>query len=60
MKELLVATGNKGKLREFEELLKGVVEKILSPADFPGFPDVDEDGETFRLKSAFLRTLLAM
>lgn len=47
MKELVVATGNKGKLREFAELLKGVVDTILSPADFPGFPEVEEDGETF-------------
>ena len=47
MKELLVATGNKGKLREFGELLQGVVETILSPADFPGLPEVEEDGATF-------------
>ncbi|GFO68067.1 non-canonical purine NTP pyrophosphatase [Geomonas limicola] len=47
MKQLLVASGNKGKLREFAELLKGVVEDVLSPADFPGFPDVVEDGATF-------------
>jgi XTP/dITP diphosphohydrolase len=47
MKELLVATGNKGKLREFGELLKGVVGTILSPADFPGLPEVEEDGATF-------------
>ena len=47
MKELLVASGNKGKLREFGELLRGVVETILSPADFPGMPEVEEDGETF-------------
>ncbi|HBG04002.1 MAG: non-canonical purine NTP pyrophosphatase, RdgB/HAM1 family [Geobacteraceae bacterium GWC2_58_44] len=47
MKELVVATGNKGKLREFGDLLAGVVETILSPADFPGLPEVEEDGETF-------------
>ena len=47
MRELLVASGNKGKLREFGELLQGVVETILSPADFPGLPEVAEDGETF-------------
>jgi XTP/dITP diphosphohydrolase len=47
MKELLVASGNKGKLREFAELLKGVVDTILSPADFPGLPEVEEDGATF-------------
>ena len=47
MKELLVASGNKGKLREFGKLLQGVVDTILSPADFPGLPEVEEDGETF-------------
>jgi len=47
MKELLVASGNKGKLREFGELLQGVVQTILSPADFPGLPEVEEDGDTF-------------
>ena len=47
MKELLVASGNKGKLREFGELLRGVVDTILSPADFPELPEVEEDGDTF-------------
>lgn len=47
MKELVVATGNRGKLREIEELLRGCVEKLLSPADFSSFPAVVEDGLTF-------------
>ncbi len=47
MKELLVATGNKGKLRELELLLQGSVERIQSPADFPELPAVEEDGRTF-------------
>lgn len=47
LKELVVASGNKGKLREFAELLKDVVDVVLSPADFPGLPEVDEDGDTF-------------
>ncbi|HEY5513211.1 MAG TPA: XTP/dITP diphosphatase [Geomonas sp.] len=47
MKELLVASGNQGKLREFGELLRGMVDTILSPADFPGLPEVEEDGATF-------------
>lgn len=47
MKELVVATGNKGKLLEIEELLRGCVEKLLAPRDFPSFPAVVEDGETF-------------
>ncbi len=47
MKELLVATGNKGKLRELELLLHGSVERIRSLADFPELPAVEEDGGTF-------------
>jgi XTP/dITP diphosphohydrolase len=47
MKELLVATGNKGKLRELELLLHGSVERLLSLADFPELPAVEEDGKTF-------------
>lgn len=47
MKELVVATGNKGKLRELELLLQGSVTCLLSPGDFPFYPEVVEDGETF-------------
>lgn len=47
MKELLVATGNRGKLREFEHLLAGVVERIRSLTDFPDIGAAIEDGETF-------------
>jgi XTP/dITP diphosphohydrolase len=47
MRELVVATGNQGKLREFSLLLHGAVQSVLSLADFPACPDVAEDGETF-------------
>lgn len=47
MRELLVATGNRGKLRELEQLLAGTVEKLYSLADFPDLPPVVEDGATF-------------
>lgn len=47
MKELLVATGNQGKFREIEELLRGTVGILVSLADFPGVPPVEEDGATF-------------
>jgi XTP/dITP diphosphohydrolase len=47
MKELLVATTNRGKLREIELLLHGTVERILSPSNFPAFLGIEEDGETF-------------
>jgi len=47
MKELLVATGNRGKLRELELLLRGTVARLVSPPDVPALPVVEEDGETF-------------
>jgi XTP/dITP diphosphohydrolase len=47
MKELVVATGNMGKLREMELLLQGSVTRLLSPVDFPLYPEVVEDGKTF-------------
>jgi len=47
MKELLVATGNRGKFREIEGLLRDEVAKLYSTEDFPGMPLVEEDGTTF-------------
>lgn len=47
MKELLVATGNRGKLKEIELLLSGTVERVLFLEDFAVLPHVEEDGETF-------------
>ena len=48
MKELLVATCNRGKLREIRELLKDLDLKITSLVDYPGLPEIVEDGKTFR------------
>ena len=47
MKELIIATGNKGKLVEIEDLLRDVVETFYSLHDFPEIPRVEEDGATF-------------
>lgn len=46
--EILIATGNKGKIREYAKLLDGLPVTLLSPADvgLNGF-DVVEDGQTF-------------
>jgi XTP/dITP diphosphohydrolase len=46
--ELVIATTNKGKLKEINELLKGLKIKVRSLADFPDCPEVIEDGATFR------------
>ena len=47
MIELLIATKNKGKVREIKVLLKGLPLKITSLADYPDIPPVEEDGQTF-------------
>jgi len=47
MLELVIATKNKGKLREIKELLSNLNLKITSLADYPDAPEVMEDGETF-------------
>jgi XTP/dITP diphosphohydrolase len=47
LKELVVASGNRGKLAEIAGILQGCVARLYSSADFPRFPDVVEDGETF-------------
>jgi len=47
MKELLVATRNKGKLREIRDLLKDMDIKVTSLADYEHMPEIVEDARTF-------------
>jgi XTP/dITP diphosphohydrolase len=47
MKELVVATRNRGKLLENRAMLTGMVASVRSAGDFTGFPDTVEDGVTF-------------
>lgn len=44
--KLLIATGNKHKVREISSLLEGMSVELLSLADFPDIPEVVEDGVT--------------
>jgi len=48
MIELIVATKNKGKLKEIRALLGGLPLKITSLADYPQAPRIVEDGKSFR------------
>lgn len=48
MKELIVASRNKGKVGEIKALLTGLPFKITSLLDYPQIPDVVEDGKTYR------------
>jgi XTP/dITP diphosphohydrolase len=43
----VVATTNRGKLREIEEILAPLGLSVTSLAAYPGFPEIEEDGATF-------------
>ncbi len=47
LKILVIATKNKNKLKEFQELLQGLDIEIKSLDDFGPIPEAIEDGETF-------------
>jgi len=47
VKEIVVATRNKDKVKEIRKILKGLKVKILMLDDFNNIPEVIEDGRTF-------------
>jgi XTP/dITP diphosphohydrolase len=47
VKTLMVATKNKGKVREIKHILKPFGIKIISLHDLPNMPDIKESGRTF-------------
>jgi len=47
MKELIIATKNQGKVKEFEHIFSSYGIKLKSLLDFPDVEDIVEDGETF-------------
>src|SRR5467141_3295301 len=44
---LLIATGNRGKLKEFNDILSTLPIRLLNLTDFPHIASVTEDGKTF-------------
>jgi len=54
MKELIIATKNKGKVREFEEMLEPKGFNVLSLHHFPNISDVEETGTSF-VENAILK-----
>jgi len=48
IEEVVLATGNEGKIGEFSGLFKGVFGRVISLRDLDSPPEVIEDGETFR------------
>ena len=47
MKKLLIATNNKGKVKELQDLLKDIGLELVTPADINLNLDVEEDGTTY-------------
>ena len=58
MKQILLATTNKGKLKDVKEILKDIDIEILSFLDFENYPDIEETGSTF-LENAELKVKAA-
>ncbi len=59
MKELLIATRNKGKVREIADLLSACGIRVTSLLDHAGMPDIVEDGVTFRANAAKKAVVIA-
>ncbi len=47
MKKLLIATNNKGKVKELEDLLKDTGFVLITPADINLTLEVEENGATY-------------
>lgn len=62
MEEIIIATKNSGKVKDFEQLFKSKGFVIKSLLDYPEIPDVEETGKTFaenaKLKSEQISTIL--
>lgn len=52
MKKLLIATNNKGKVKELQELLKDTGLELVTPADIHLDLEVEEDGTTYAENAA--------
>jgi XTP/dITP diphosphohydrolase len=59
MNELLIATKNKGKVREIAEILRPTGIKVSSLLDHSGMPEIIEDGATFRANAAKKAVVIA-
>ncbi len=59
MQELLIATKNKGKVREIADLLLPTGIKVTCLLDHPGMPEIVEDGTTFRANAAKKAVVIA-
>ncbi|HRX91421.1 MAG TPA: XTP/dITP diphosphatase [Candidatus Izemoplasmatales bacterium] len=54
MKSIMIATKNKGKEKEYRELLAPLGYEVRTLLDFPDIPDIEETGQTF-LENAMIK-----
>jgi len=47
LNKIIIATTNSGKLREIKKIFSDLSLEILSLSDFPNFPEIIEDGNSF-------------
>lgn len=47
LKKIVLATKNRGKIKEIEAILTGLPVEILPVSHYPAIPEVEEDGQTF-------------
>ena len=51
MRKIVIASRNRKKAREVQEILEGLPYEVTTLADYPDCPEVIEDGETFEANS---------
>ena len=59
MNKLLIATNNKGKVIEFQDLLKGIELQLITPAEINVELDVDETGTTYQENASLKAAVFA-
>ena len=59
MEKLVLASRNKGKLEEFRQLLADLPLEIVGVDEFPGAPEVEETGNTFKENAVLKATIVA-
>jgi XTP/dITP diphosphohydrolase len=47
LRKIVIASKNIGKIHEIKDMFAGMTIDVLSLNDFPGFPDIVEDGNSF-------------
>lgn len=60
MKEIIIATKNQGKVKEFEALLAPIGFRVQSLLDFPDSIDVEETGKSFEENAILKAEAIAM